>query len=233
MLARPAKHLKEFFETCVTTGDSNFFKEMDLQGDRELEIAAFSSVKSRVIEKVLHFFSSRFSSSTHAVLKAGIIFDHKTWPVDVKELATFGEEAVRTLLQHFQTPLINKGCNLTDVEQEWAPMKVYIFEHLRLLHYEILWQRMLNEHSDEYKNVLMLVEIILILPMSTACCERGFSAMKWAKNYWRSSLSNRTLNDVLKIMIDGPSVEAFNAGKPLQMWWNCSRRPNFQRITSS
>ena len=109
MLARPAKHLKEFFETCVTTGDSNVFKEMDLQGDRELEIAAFSSVKSRVIEKVLHF-SSRFSSlSTHAVLKAGIIFDHKTWPDDVKELATFGEEALRTLLQHFQTPLINKG----------------------------------------------------------------------------------------------------------------------------
>ena len=87
----------------------------------------------------------------HAVLKAGIIFYHKTWPVDVKELATFGEEAVCTLLQHFQTPLINKGCNLTDMEQECATMKVYIFEHLRLLQYEILWQRMLNEHSDEYK----------------------------------------------------------------------------------
>ena len=41
--------------------------------------------------------------------------------------------------------------------------------------------------------------------------------MKQAKNDWRSSLSNRTINVVLKIMIDGPSVEAFNAGKALQM----------------
>ena len=91
---------------------------------------------------------------------------------------------------------------------------------------------MLTAHTDEYKNVLMLVEVVLILPMSTACCERGFSAMKRVKNDWRSSLSNAALSDLLRITIDGPMVEDFCANLALETWWNRgerSRRPNFQR----
>ena len=150
MIGRPTKHLQEFLEKCVTVGDTNTFKEVELKGDREMEIAAFSSAKYHVIEKVLQFFSSRFSSlSTHAVLKAGTIFDHKTWPQDLQELATFGEEALHKLLVHFQSPLENNGCNLANAEEEWATMKVYIFTHLRMLQYENLWMRILTEHMDE------------------------------------------------------------------------------------
>ena len=69
------------------------------------------------------------------------------------------------------------------------------------------------------KNVLMLVEVILILPMSTACCERGFSAMKRVKSDWRrSSLSNAALSDLLRITIDGSSVEDFCADQALETW---------------
>ena len=138
MIGRPAKHLQEFLDMCVIVGDTNTFKEVELKGDRETEIAALSSAKSRVIEKVLQFFSSRFSSlNTHAVLKAGTIFDHKTWPEDLQELATYGEVALHTLLDHFQSPLENNGCNLADAEHEWATMKVYIFTQLRMLQYEV------------------------------------------------------------------------------------------------
>ena len=166
VIGRPAKHLQDFLEKCVTVGDTNTFKEVELKGNRETEIPALSSTKFRVIEKVLQFFSSRFSSlNTHAVPKARTIFDHKTWPEDLQELATFGEEAVHTLLEHFQSPLEKNGCNLAGAEQEWATMKVHIFTHLRMLQYESLWQRMHTEHTDEYKNVLMLIEIILILPI--------------------------------------------------------------------
>ena len=85
-------------------------------------------------------------------------------------------------------------------------MKVFIHSNLNMLRYDALWQRMLTEHEQDYPNVIMLVELILILPMSTACCERGFSAMKRVKNDWRSSLSSTSLNSILRIVIDGPSV---------------------------
>ena len=154
MIGRPAKHLHEYLEKCVTVGDTNTFKEVELKGDRETNIAALSSAKSRVIEKVLQFFSSCFSSlNMHAVLKSGTIFNHKTWLENLQELETYGQEALHTLLEHFQSPLEKIGCNLAEAEQEWATMKVYIFTHLRMLQYEILWQRMLTEHTKECFNV--------------------------------------------------------------------------------
>ena len=102
-----------------------------------------------------------------------------------------------------------------------------------MLRYDALWQRMLTEHEQDYPNVLMLVELVLILPMSTACCERGFSAMKREKNDWRSSLSSTSLNSILRIVIDGPSVKDFCPNSALETWWESSqrsRRPDFHRL---
>ena len=68
---------------------------------------------------------------------------------------------------------------------------------------------------------------------STACCERGFSAMKRVKNDWRSSLSSTSLNSILRIVIDGPSVNDFCPNSALETWWESSqrsRRPDFHRL---
>lgn len=67
---------------------------------------------------------------------------------------------------------------------------VYIFKDVRMLQYG--WVERWS-----CGRVLMLVGLTLILPMSTACCEQGFSTMKHIKDDWRSSLSNDVLNDQL------------------------------------
>lgn len=62
-----------------------------------------------MIYEVLLFFFFHFSSlSTHAAVKAGAIFDPKTWPEDVQELATYGEADLHTLLEHFWSSLERK-----------------------------------------------------------------------------------------------------------------------------
>ena len=79
---RPARHLQEILNNCVTVGNTNTFMEVELKGDMETELAILSFIKSRVIERL--FFSSRFSSlNTYAVVKAGAILDHRNWPEDV------------------------------------------------------------------------------------------------------------------------------------------------------
>ena len=78
----------------------------------------------------------------------------------------------------------------------------------------------------------LVVEIILVLPMSTASCERGFSALKGIKYDWRSCLSNAALESLLRIAIDGPKLSDFDATDALGKWWNSSersRRPTFHR----
>ena len=158
MISRPAQNLHSFLENCV--GESNTFQGVDLRGERDAEIERFSYVKTRIIHAILRFLESRFSSfDTSAVLKAGTIFDHKTWPEDRKELATFGEENLKCLTR-FRAPLEHNGCDLVAAEQEWLNMKIYVFHNLRMLQYTTLWQRMLNDYSEDYHNILMVVRVL-------------------------------------------------------------------------
>lgn len=95
-----------------------------------------------------------------------------------------------------------------------------------------MWQRIFAEYSERFPNILMLVEIMLVLPLATACCERGFSTLKRIKSDWRSRLETETLDNLMRISIDGPDLESYNAARALQHWWDKGerqRRPNFQR----
>lgn len=77
----------------------------------------------------------------------------------------------------------------------------------------------------------MLVEMMLELPLATACCERGFSTLKRIKSDWRSLLGTDTLDHLMRISADGPDLESYNAAHALQHWWDKGdqkRRPEFQ-----
>ena len=89
---------------------------------------------------------------------------------------------------------------------------------------------MFTSYSDRFCNILMLVEILLILPLSTACCERGFSHMGKIKSDWRSCLSVDMLDCLMRVSTEGPSVSDFDPHPALKGWWNSGPRarcPNF------
>ena len=50
----------------------------------------------------------------------------------------------------------------------------------------------------------------MVFPISNAKVERGFSAMRRIKTDWRSSLGEDTLDSLMRISIDGPSLEHFD-----------------------
>ncbi len=52
---------------------------------------------------------------------------------------------------------------------------------------------------------------MLILPVSSAQCERGFSVQKRIKSDIRSSLHPNTVEDLIRISVEGPPLEAFDA----------------------
>ena len=51
----------------------------------------------------------------------------------------------------------------------------------------------------------MLIETVLVLPISSAICERGFSAVKRIKSDRRSNLRTETMNHLLLASIEGPA----------------------------
>lgn len=75
------------------------------------------------------------------------------------------------------------------------------------------------------------MHIMLVLPVSSAVCERGFSAQKRIKSDVRGSLHVDTVEDLIRISMEGPSLEEFDAKEAVQTWFSQgkrSRRPNYK-----
>ena len=55
--------------------------------------------------------------------------------------------------------------------------------------------------------------------MSTAICERGFSALKRIKSDRRSSLCVEMLDRLKVIVLEGPSLEDYHPAGATSKWW--------------
>ena len=66
-----------------------------------------------------------------------------------------------------------------------------------------------DELQRMFPNLAKLAAIGLLIPMSTVDCERGFSNLKPVKTDLCNRLSNRILNNLLAISIEGPEPSDF------------------------
>ena len=69
-----------------------------------------------------------------------------------------------------------------------------------------------------YPCLSKLACIALILPISTAECERSFSAMKRVKTELRNRLITTTLDHLLRISISGPDLKDYDFDRAVDEW---------------
>ena len=55
---------------------------------------------------------------------------------------------------------------------------------------ESVWIEFIDQYSNNYPNIVRLIIIMHIIPMSNAICEKGFSCLNLIKNKLRNCLSN-------------------------------------------
>ena len=65
-------------------------------------------------------------------------------------------------------------------------------------------------YKSDYQDVLHLVEILLVLPISSAQCERMFSTQNRIKSAKHSCLETETIEDLIRISSEGPPVNEFD-----------------------
>ena len=65
--------------------------------------------------------------------------------------------------------------------------------------------------------ILALVEIIMILPVHTAECKRGFFMMRMVKSDWRLCLQPSTLNNLLTRKLSGLTMTSFNPDRAISL----------------
>ena len=140
------------------------------------------------------------------------------------------------LTTHFETVLTNARCDTDVALVEWGELKLYVSQNpqFRGTHPLGIWQLISQDDSgrNDYQNILKVIHMTSVYPLSTACCERGFSTMKRIKSDWRTSLASDTLDNLMRISImhEG-DIDDYDPRPAVNRWWlsgQRQRRPNIQ-----
>ena len=140
--------------------------------------------------------------------------------------------ALLSITDIFRAPLEAKGADLTSILDKIEDIVDYAQTYLRIGSdsYSKVWYKLYSSpDSTKWPNIILVSELLLSLPFSTANVERFFSTLKIIKNEKRTNLSCSTLNDLLEVNTEGPTLSNFCADSAVDLWWSdCSsgRRVN-------
>ena len=87
--------------------------------------------------------------------------------------------------------------------------------------YLSVWRKVFSSTiENECKNMLNIIEILLITPVTNAKLEWMFSCMLRVKTDWRNRLANEQLNHNLRISEEGVSISDYNPNDDIAKWYN-------------
>lgn len=171
------------------------------------------TIYKKYLRSICMHIEERFPDA--GLLGAFSIFDSTNWPDQY--IPGFGEEQINELVDHYHA-VVDKECALG----EWKTFVTAVQEKPDLKgkdSRELLTALVrLPSLQDIFPNLCKLAIIALVIPMSSADCERGFSTLKRIKTRLRNRLSNRILNYLLMISIEGPDLQKFDFNKAVDKW---------------
>ncbi|CAF5012421.1 unnamed protein product, partial [Rotaria sp. Silwood1] len=162
------------------------------------------------VERLLEEIDRRFPpSELHQCLS--FLFD----PMMIEENrpflndATYGRHELQYLRQKYESlPEFDSK----NVQMEWESFKPLIINFIEIKSSNdspaIFWKKFTelkqttNQHfSEQFKNILILLDVYLISPLNSAECERGYSAANRIQTIARSRITNETLDCLLTVRL--------------------------------
>ena len=121
------------------------------------------------------------------------MLNQSNWPSDPIELALYGDREIVNM------------CKELNLDTDATMLALLEFTEFK----------MSQKMGLKLKQFLLTIETY---PVSTAACERGFSAMNLAHTNVRNRLCGETVSSLLMININGPILADFNARKYAITW---------------
>ena len=173
---------------------------------------------------------ARLGSSSYIASIASIL-NCEAW-----DFSSSGNESMDEVIQHnvshFQEPLKQQGLQVSQLQvvDEWHDMLDYNVQYLSPSshHYRATWYKIFHSsRALQWQNILLLIRLLFSLPVSNAALERMFSSLGRVKTTKRASLSQGTLQDILRIQEEGPPMETYDPSTAVLEWDRAKRRrPN-------
>lgn len=166
-----------------------------------------------------------------------LILNVDVWPSNPVDLVDHGREQIQRRIEWFRPLLHAAGCNIDAIQDQWVSMKILVKNQFQKMDSITLWQTFLTKapYKDNFKDVLHIIEIVLVLPISAAQCECAVSAQNCIKSSVRATLATSVLKDLIRLSSEGPPVADFDAAPCVDRWFvrgkasgEHARRPHFK-----
>ncbi|XP_046525788.1 zinc finger protein 862 isoform X1 [Equus quagga] len=203
------------------------FKDGRLHGiflDRmEMAEQRFQADRERMILTGIEYLQQRFDTDRPPQLKNMEVFDTMAWPSGI-ELASFGNDDILALARYFELSL-PPGYSEEALLEEWLGLKAIA----KNLPFSMLCK---NALAQRYRFPLLsrLVAVVVCVPVSTSCCERGFSAMNRIRTDERTKLSNEVINMLMMTAVNGVAVTEYDPQPAIQHWYLTSSGRRFSHV---
>ena len=195
---------------------------------------SLQNANNDILCSILDCFNERFDKSDSVFNALVKVLDTELYPqTEANDSSTYGLEELRLLVKRFQEILTANGCDVMRIESEWDDVKELVATTgLKDARYTDTWAKLFTcSKKDSISNILHLVEILLVVPISNATLERMFSAMNRVHTDWRNCLGEKRVENLLRIYEEGSAIEQYDPKAALSRWLTkCAtqRRPSVQ-----
>ncbi|XP_070587501.1 zinc finger protein 862-like [Erythrolamprus reginae] len=188
----PKQHEARFVSGTSLQG---LFQNVQLHGLSNTVAASIQQEKANLINHAVKYLTVRFLSDIN-IERSTAVFDTFAWPAGTT-LQDYGVVEITALAHHFRKqlspPESDDQC-IHSLLNEWYEFKV-LGKGKKLC--ELLDLALSN--TERFPVLGNLLSIVAVLPVSTSCCERGFSLMNMVKNKFRSRMQEESLSDLFMI----------------------------------
>jgi hypothetical protein len=183
--------------------------------------------KSRIqvvyVQAIIDKLNDRFPHVE--LIHAFSLFDPQALPSDEEDITSYGQDKLDVLLSTF-----GEGPNHTvdgdECTSEWECLKSLIHNQYSTMTMRQILRLLCTDKTlrDMFPQLTKLSTVAALIPVSTAECERAFSAMNRIKTNLRNRLKTQTLDCLMRISIEGPPVSDFNFERAADLWGGMRNR---------
>ena len=214
----PGKHFIELDEVIATLNEAGH--SVSVLGNIKEQFD--EQVRKLYLCKLAENMKERFQSID--IISAFSIFNPSELPSTESELAHYGESELNTLLSHYLNGPLELNCD--NALLEWKEFSVFFSASNRMQSIKEVSEFCLcsSERRQLFPIMAELIARGLILPIATADCECGFSALNRIKTCPHNRLKTRTLEELMFISIEGPTLEQFDFAAAADKWGKLKNR---------
>lgn len=212
----PGEYLQEFEENFRES-----FNGVDLKNLRVAE-SKFQSIREKICQRSQSILSQRLDMHSRTVARACRVLDLTTWPHNRDDLRAYGEEEILLIFDHLET-IPPVGHETSHDKTKARSSLVVEWRDLKADYYSMNGFKEVVSHICRYKQrfpvLNRVLQVVRVLPTSTACCDRGRVSLQKVRKNNRTRLTMDQTNDLLTLAVNGPPIANFDGKRPLDSWF--------------